>query len=205
MNNKKRWLVGVTSATLVVLSLTGCANSVSPSQSRSQQLTEDIANDSSDPSKGGVAYPMAEMQSGGWVEMKMLREHNIREASPNAQRWIIVFSQMGQFLGQWPIQGVAFDPNSQMTTPEIATCTPNTGGSGCGAVVKAPGDNGTYGPEAGILDFFTVSGTEVKIGGTPTWFQSDAPLGLTQPPLITYDANAVPKVHGEGNVNIGGH
>jgi hypothetical protein len=190
-----------TGALSLVATMTACSQ-VSPSQDRSQSLTERIANASVDPSQGGVAYPFAEMQQGGWLEMKMLREHLVREASPKSQRWIVVFSQQGQLLGQWAIQGVAFDPNSQMTTPKIATCTPNTGGSGCGAVVDAPGDNGTYGPEAGVLDFFTSTGVEVKIGGSPIWFQSDAPLGLSQPPVITYNANSAPSFNG-GGVKVG--
>lgn len=195
----RRIAVGVLGVTL--FGVTACTQ-VSPSQNASQGLTEQIAHDSTDQASGGVAYPLDEMKAGGWLEMKMLREHLVREASPKSQRWIVVFSQQGQLLGQWAIQGVAFDPNSQMTTPKIATCTPNTGGGGCGAVVDAPGDNGTYGPEAGILDFFTSTGVEVKIGGSPIWFQSDAPLGLTQPPVINYNANAVPSFNG-GGVKIG--
>jgi len=197
---KRRW-VAVGMVALSALSLAGCEYG-SSTQNQSQALTEEIEKDATDPARGGVAYPLAEMQAGGWLEEKMLREHLIREASPKTQRWIVVVSQQGQLLGQWPIQGVAFHPDSQMTTPKIATCTPNSGGGGCGAVVDAPGDNGTYGPEAGILDFFTTTGVEVKIGGWPTWFQSDAPLGLSQPPVITYNVNSVPSFSG-GGVHVG--
>jgi hypothetical protein len=197
----RRIAIGLTGVALALGSV-ACTSGVSSSQSSSQSLTEKIAASATDPGKGGVAYPYDDMAQGGWREEQMLAEHLKRQASPKTQRWIVVTTQMGQILGQWPIQGMVFDPNSQMTAPKIATCTPNTGGGGCGAVVDAPGDNGTYGPEAGSAAFYTTTGVEIQMPAGAIWFESDAPLGLTQAPLITYNANSTPSFNG-GGVHIG--
>lgn len=198
-----RWIAGLAGIALVA-SATACNSGVSTSQRTSQGLTEQIAASATDPSKGGVAYPLSDMQAGGWREEQMLAEHLRRQASPKTQRWIVIAAQMGQIFGQWPIQGMVFDPNSQMTAPKIATCTPNTSDSqvGCGAVVDAPGDNGTYGPEAGCASFFTTTGVEIQVPCGMIWFESDAPLNLTQPPIIAFNENATPSYNG-GGVHIG--
>lgn len=201
--NARSWAAGLAGLVLVV-GVTACSSGVSTSQKTSQGLTEQIAASATNPANGGVAYPLSDMQAGGWREEQMLAEHLKRQASPKTQRWIVVTTQMGQIFGQWPIQGMVFDPNSQMTAPKIATCTPNTSSAqvGCGAVVDAPGDNGTYGPEAGSAAFFTTTGVEIQVPAGAIWFESDAPLNLTQPPLISYNENATPSYNG-GGVHIG--
>lgn len=184
----------------VVMTLAGCDTTPS-SQDVSQSLTEKIAQSATNPAAGGVAYPYDEMAAGGWMEEKMLREHLVRQANPHAIRYVIVTTQMGQIMGQWPIQGMVVDPNSQMTTTKMIN---HCGGcSSSGAVTDAPGDNGTYGPEAGAAFFFTTSGAEIQIPKSAMWFESDVPLNLTSQPLLTYNQNAVPAVNG-GGVHMGG-
>jgi hypothetical protein len=187
----------------VVLTLTACTSGTSASLNSSQDLTEKIAAHATNPALGGVAYPYDEMAAGGWLEEKMLAEHLKRQANPKAQRYVVLVAMTGQIVGQWPIQGMMFDPNAQMTTPKIATCTPHTGGGGCGAVVDAPGDNGTYGPEACNVAFFTTSGVQIKVCPGLTPIESDAPLDLTTKPILTISENATPSVNG-GGVHIGG-
>jgi hypothetical protein len=187
----------------VALLATGCDSGISASQSGSQDLTEKIAAHATNPAAGGVAYPYDDMAAGHWMEERMLAEHLKRQANPKAQRYIILIAQTGQIIGQWPIQGMMFDPNSQMTTPKMVTCNPHyTNGSDCGAVVDAPGDNGTYGPEAGVAAFFTTAGVEIQIGKGVTPVESDAPLDLTTKPILTINENATPSVNG-GGVHVG--
>lgn len=190
-------------AAVVAVGLTVAAGCSGPpaSQAKSQSLTEQISSAATDPAQGGVAYPLAEMKSGGWMEEKMLAEHLRRQANPNATRYITLVTQMGQVMGSYPMQGMVFDPNAQMTTQDLINYCQNCSSSG--QVTRAPGDNGTYGPEAGAAAFFTTSGAEIQIPVGMIWVESDVPLGLTTAPLLTYNQSAQPTVNG-GGVRMGG-
>lgn len=180
---------------LVACTASSCAPTTS-SQASSQSLTNDYTNAAT----SQVPYPLNDMKSGGWTERQMLKEHLERQNNPKALRYITFLTQQGQVVATYPVQGMVFDPNSQMTTSQIV----NGCGSPCGAVTDAAGDNGTWGPEAGSAAFFTTSGVEIQVPASMTWIESDAPLNLTTKPLITYDASAAPSVNA-GGVHVGGH
>jgi hypothetical protein len=148
-----------------------------------------------------VPYPLADMKAGGWSERRLLAEHLKRQNDPKSVRWVVWMSQQGQLIGQWPIQGMVFSPDSQMTNSELINGCPGAGSS-CGAVTQAPGDNGTWGPEAGAAAFFTTSGVEIQLPAAAVWVESDAPLNLTDKPLITYDVNDKPSTD-HGGVKVG--
>lgn len=199
---KKRYVAGIGALMLAAIGLAGCGSMASPAQQNSQNMTERIAAASTDPNQGGVAFPFDALVQGGFLEDKMLREHTERQANPATHRWVVVVTQMGQVFGQWPIQGMVFDPNSQMTATKIVTCNPRVTSSNCDAVVDAPGDNGTYGPEAGSAAFFTTSGVEIQVPHGMLWFESDAPLNITGQPMVTLNANATPS-YNAGGVHVG--
>lgn len=181
----------------VLLACTAESCSSQPnSQSASQQQTDQYQKSATD----AVPYPLSDMQSGGWTERRMLKEHLERQNNAKALRYIVLMTQQGQVIAQYPVQGMVFDPNSQMTTAQRV----NDCGAQCGAVTDAPGDNGTWGPEAGSAAFFTTSGVEIQIPAGVWWVESDAPLNLTTKPIITYDASAQPSVSA-GGVKVGGH
>jgi len=138
------------------------------------------------------------MAAGKWLERQMLVEHLKRQNNKAASRWIIIMNQQGQPITQFAIQGMAFSPDSQLTTSQLINgCV----GTNCGpAVTDAPGDNGTYGPEPGNVAFYTTSGVEIQLGKQVPWIESDAPIDLPTKPLITMDANAKPSV---GNTKVG--
>lgn len=197
MKTRTRKLALAFGAIGVLLATTAGACGPDSSQTTSQNLTNDYTNAAT----GTVPYPLSDMKAGGWTERKALAEHLKRQNNSKALRYIVLMTQQGQVIAQYPVQGLVFDPNSQMTTSQVVN---GCGSSSCGAVTDAAGDNGTWGPEAGSAAFFTTSGVEIQIPASVWWVESDAPLNLTTKPLITYDASATPSVSA-GGVSVGGH
>jgi hypothetical protein len=197
MNPRRRKLAIGFGGIAVLLTTTAGSCDTTSSQSTSQNLTNDYTNAAT----SQAPYPLGDMKAGGWTERQMLAEHLKRQNNPKALRYITFLTQQGQIVATYPVQGLVFDPNSQMTTSQIVNgCSSST----CGAVTAAAGDNGTWGPEAGSAAFFTTSGVEVQVPASMTWIESDAPLNLTGKPLITFDASATPSVSA-GGVKVGGH
>jgi hypothetical protein len=157
--------------------------------STAHQASQDITNKVGDASSKSVAYPFDEMVAGKWLERQMLREHLLRQNNKAASRWIIVLNQQGQPITQFAIQGMAFSPDSQMTTSQLIN-----GDYTNDPVTDAPGDNGTYGPEPGNVAFYTTSGVEIQLSKMVPWIETDAPIDLPTKPLLTMDANAKPSV-----------
>jgi hypothetical protein len=178
------------------LVLAGCtASSTDSAQMESQQTTEAYQ----EASQKAVPYPLAQMNSGGWLERQSLKEHLLRQNDPNAIRYIVLLTNQGQVIAQYTIKGMVFDPNSQMTNDNQLVSGWSGGSSNTyyNEVVNAPGDNGTWGPEAGNAAFFTAQGVEIQVPIGVSWVESDAPLDLKSTPLITLNADAKPSVdHG---------
>lgn len=196
MKTRTRRLALAFTGITVLFACTAESCSSQSSQDTSQKLTDDYTKAAT----SQVPYPLDDMKSGGWTERHMLKEHLERQNNPKALRYITFLTQQGQVVATYPVQGMVFDPNSQMTTSQVLNCQ----GGSCGAVTQAAGDNGTWGPEAGSAAFFTTSGVEIQVPASMTWIESDAPLNLTTKPLITYDASAAPSVSA-GGVKVGGH
>jgi hypothetical protein len=174
------------------------AASCDPSSS-SQQQAQQTTDSYQQAATGAVPYPLNQMKQGGWTERKLLQEHLLRQNDPNGTRWVVWLSQQGQVIAQWPIKGMVFDPNSQLTNSQSLSWSSN-GGSG---VVQAPGDNGTWGPESGAAAFFTTSGVEIQLPPAAIWVESDSPLNITDKPLITYNVDAKPSVDHGGLQGVG--
>lgn len=197
MKKHTRITLATLSATAVFI-LTGASScDTNNSQSAAQQTTEAYQ----DAATKTVPYPLDQMKAGGWTERKLLTEHLLRQNDPNGTRWVTWLSQQGQVVAQWPIKGMVFDPNSQLSNSQSV----NWGSNGGSAVYTAPGDNGTWGPEAGAAAFFTTSGVEIQLPPAAIWVESDAPLNITDKPLITYNVQTPPSIDHHGLTGIGGH
>lgn len=193
----QRTCAALTGAGVLVFTLAGSCDATDSAQSQAQAVT----NAYQQAAQQAVPYPLDDMKSGGWLERTELAEHLKRQNDKKAMRWVILLTQQGQVVSQWPIQGMVFDPNSQMTNSQ--TINGCAGGSGaCGVVTESPGDNGTWGPEAGEAAFFTASGVEIQLPKSATWVEADAPLNLTTQPLITYNIADKPSTN-HGGVKVG--
>ena len=189
---------GVLAATAVVIA--GCSPS-STALSESQKTT----NEYTEAAQKKVPYPLDQMKAGEWTERRLLKEHLLRQNNPNGVRYITWMSQQGQVIATWPIKGMAFSPDSQMTNSQTIQWDVNNTNYANG-VIDSAGDNGTWGPEAGAVAFFTTSGVEIQLPAQAIWVESDAPLNITTQPLITYNVDAKPSVSTpDGLKGIGGH
>lgn len=202
MNRKTKIRLAVSMvASLVALAgLAACTADGSSAQSQAQAVT----NDYSTASQQAVPYPLKAMKTGGWTERRLDTEHLIRENDPNAVRYVYLMTPTTQLVASWTIRGMVFDPNTQLTnTQTVASCGNSQGP--CGTTVDAPGDNGTWGPEAFCYAFFTTSSVEIQLpcnGLVP--IESDAPLSIATQPVITYSVNAAPSINHGGLAGIGG-
>lgn len=201
---KRKVFAGIAFAAVLGLSLAACDNTAPTSQAQKDNQT--LSNKIENSATHAVPYPLSEMQTSGWTEERELREHLLRQTDPNAVRYIAWLTLNGQVIEQWPIKGMVFDPNSSMTeTTDIVCNTGSTDSAYACGTVNSPGDNGTYGPEAGAVAFFTTSNVEVQLPASALWVEADAPLNITTQPLITYNVGTPPSVNHGGLAGIGGH
>ena len=173
--------------------LAGCGTTTTTPQESQQSISDQIGNAATNARQ----YPLPQMKAGGWTERQLLTEHLLRQNDPKALRYVFLLSQTGSVIARWPIEGMVFDPNSQLTnTQNIESDWSNqTLYSG---VVNSIGDNGTWGPEAGGAAFFTTNHVEVQLSPNALWIESDASLDITSAPQITLNANATPSTnHGQ--------
>jgi hypothetical protein len=184
----------------IVVTATACTSDTNDS---AQQASQGTSETLSQTAQKAVPYPLSQMQAGGFLERTELKEHLLRQNDKNALRYIVLLTQQGQVIAQYPIQGMVFDPNSQLTnTQNIETGYTNQ--AAYSDVVDSPGDNGTWGPEAGNAAFFTTSGVEIQVPTGLLWVESDAPLDIKSTPIINYNANEAPSTN-HGGVPVGGH
>lgn len=140
-----------------------------------------------------VPYPLADVKRGGFLERRLLKENLLRQNDPKRLAYVTLLTDQGQIVATYPIQGMVFNLNSQLTTTQQVECH----GSSCAgaSVLDSVGDNGTFGDEPHSIAFFTTNGVEIKWSGT--YLESDAPLDLKSKPLLTYNVNQSPSVsHG---------
>jgi hypothetical protein len=201
-NLYKKSVIGagiVVAGTFFLVACTSTTPSTDAQQGNAQNTTAQIENAATH----AVPYPINQMEQGGWTEEQLLREHLLRQNDPNAVRYVTWLTMNGQVIATWTIKGMVFDPNSQMTNTQQVTYCSNANGGGACSVTEAPGDNGTYGPEAGAAAFFTTNDTEVQLPPGALWVESDSPLNITTTPLITYDLNQTPNDNQGGLTKIG--
>lgn len=193
---RKRTLMGSTAlvvATIVALGTTAGACSSGGGDKKGTEKDSQTLSSVLQAAQTAEPYPLAQMKSGGWLERSLLTENLLRQNDKHRLAYVTLLSMQGQPIAQYPIQGMVFSLNSQLTRTDQ---TEKHGQYGDGStVVTAVGDNGTFGPEPDGIGFFTTSGVEVKWNGL--YVESDAPLDLKTKPLITYNVNQAPSVdHG---------
>ena len=168
-----------------------------PAASDSQQKSQSLVENYQQAAETAVPYPLAEMQRGGWLERRLLKENLLRQNDPHRIAYVTLFFPTGTIAAQYTIQGMVFSLNSQMTTENKITyagCGNNCGNS---AVTKSPGDNGTWGPEPeNTIGFFDTAGVEHKWNSL--YLESDAPDNITSKPILTYNVDAQPSVNAAG-------
>lgn len=188
----KRLIAVVTLVASLGLVLVACdASTKKPdSQQASQQISEDYAA----ASQAAVPYPLADMKNGGWLERRLLVENLKRQNDAHRIAYVTLLNQQGQPIIQYTIQGMVFDLNSQLTTPDKMN---GMCGQCSGVVTHSPGDNGTWGDEPHAISFFTTEGVQVKWNGL--YLETDSPQDITTKPLIVYNADtAKPSTSGGG-------
>lgn len=192
---RKTSIIALAATGVFIFASAESCDNTSESQNKAQEMT----NAYSSAAQAAVPYPLDEMKAGGWTERRLLAEHLKRQNDPKGLRYIVVMTQQGQVIAQYPITGMVFHPDSAMTNSQSISWSSN-GGSG---VIDAPGDNGTWGPEAGAAAFFTTSGVEIQLPASAVWIESDAPLNITDKPLVTYNVGDKPSVDKGGLKGMG--
>ena len=186
-----------TLAVLIGVTLTACSEG--PPASDSQQQSQRTVETYQHAAEAAVQYPLAEMQRGGWLERRLLRENLLRQNDAHRIAYVTLLNTLGAPITQYTVQGMVFSLNSQMTTEDKITyagCGSNCGNS---AVTKSPGDNATWGPEPDGIGFFTTEGVEIKWNGL--YIESDSPQNLTTKPLIVYNPGTAKPSTSAGGVN----
>jgi hypothetical protein len=188
-------LIAVAALAIAVLLGTAACTSSSPT-STAQDTTQKVTDTYMQAAIAAVPYPLAAMDSGGWLERTLLKENLLRQNNAHRRAFVTLMNTLGQPIIQFPIQGMVFDLNSQMTTTSIVTQVDCGSNCGYSNTVPAAGDNGTWGPEPAAISFFTTSGMQVKVPNMVWWIETDAPLTMPNKPVLTYDPSAHPAITG---------
>lgn len=123
--------------------------------------------------------------------------------NPNRIGYVYVYDNGGDVMATYTIKGKVSSTESQLTESQDVTeegqCYNHQGwrenDSNCGNVVDSISDDGTYGGEEGGpsgVFFYTTSNVLVELGGTVSWFYSDAPLNLTSKPILVLPIHEAP-------------
>ena len=139
--------VGLIGVTLTVLLGAGSCDDEKPPKNNAQQSQQEVTNKYMEAATAAVPYPLSAMQSGGWLERTLLKENLLRQNNAHRRAFVTLMNTAGQPIMQFPIQGMVFDLNSQMTTTDMVNNYRNGQYYGYSTVTQAAGDNGTWGPE----------------------------------------------------------
>jgi hypothetical protein len=168
-----------------------------PEKGSAQDETQKVTEDYSQAAIDAVPYPLEQMKAGGWLERRNVRERLVRYADQNKISYIYLFSEQGQLIANYTIQGKVSNASSQLTT---ATQLIDGCGSGCYELIgiDAPMDDGTWGPSEDAIFFFTTDGVMVQWNGP--YVLADAPLNLTSTPVLVYNEGSEPTSVGDESV-----
>jgi hypothetical protein len=173
-----RRVVGASIAVVsLVVGLGACQNN--SSQAKNQRTTEQYSKKLTNAEQ----YPVDQMNDSD--ERRNLRERLLRLNNPNKIGYLAEITQQGQVLAYFTVKGKPSSTDSQLTN------TQNINGHYDGnPVTESMGDDGSYGPEENAIFFFDTQNIMHEWSGL--WAYSDAPMHLTQPPLITQANDAKP-------------
>ena len=186
---------------IVVLAIIAAACGDDASTS-SQEETQAVTETYSQAAIDAVPYPLEEMNAGGWLERRNIRERLIRYADANKISYIYFFTESGQLMSFYTVKGKVSVVSSQLTTSEVVTDGCGAG-SYCAFSYAAPLDDGTWGPSEDAIFFFTTDGVMVQTNN-PNYFLADAPLNMTSAPLLVYVEGSEPTSGGDTALYGGG-
>jgi hypothetical protein len=199
----RRVSLAVAGLTGVALVLAGC-DTGNTSASQAETNNENVTGQIESAANHKVPFPTSQVTGGGFTEEQEIKEHQLREGDSNETRYVTVMTPYGQVLWNGAIKGLVFDPNSSMTeTTDVVCNTGDTSSAYACGTVNSPTDNGTYGPEFGMADFFDTSGAEHIYSGVII-AESDVQQNITQQPIVTYNVGQAPAINYGGVSKIGG-
>lgn len=167
--------IGIVAAALVVLVATtagACDDGGSNAQQSGQAQTEQAFKQQS----AAVPYPADALKDS--LERRNLREKLLRYNNPSKISYLYLLSQTGGIYAYFTIKGKVSSNSSQMTTDQLEL---NHGSYGQ-AVVNAPGDDGSYGPNEAGQFAFTTDGVMITWDGP--YILTDAPLKINAQNLV---------------------
>lgn len=123
-----------------------------------------------------VPYPVDALKDS--LERRNLKEKLLRYNSPSKISYIYLLAQTGGIYSFFTVKGKVSSNQSQMTTDQFEI----DHGSYGQAVVNAPGDDGSYGPNEDGIFFFTTDGVMVTWNGP--YLLTDAPLKVNAQNLV---------------------
>lgn len=167
---------------LVGFSLTACESS-GESKSDSHEKGQKQTEQSFEQQAAAVPYPVDDLKDS--QERRNLRERLLRQNEKDRIGYVYILS-FGKFLGYYTIKGKVSSTQSQMTPGDILTG--DMCGSGCSehAILEAPGDDGSYGPNEPGVFFFTTEGAMVQI--STDYIYSDQPIAVGDVPELNGSA-----------------
>lgn len=186
INLNRRTVVAAVVVAALGVGLTACTDHTSSSQKVGQKATEAYSRKLTN----AQPYPVAQMNDSD--ERANLRERLLRFNSPAKIGYVAELTQNGQVMAYFTVKGKVSSMGSQLTPTQNINY--NTGSdNGGNTVTESMGDDGSYGPEEcsayGVFFFDTANVMHEWCG---LWAYSDAPMKLSQPPLITQSGNATP-------------
>jgi len=168
----------IAAAGLLAFTLAACDSSSSDSQTKGQDQTEQAFS----LQETAVPYPVDALKDS--LERRNLKEHLLRYNNPSKISYIYLLSDTGGIYTFFTIKGKVSSNQSQMTTQDLIVrrCW---SGSCESAVVGAPGDDGSYGPNEDGIFFFTTDGVMITWNGR--YLLADAPMKVNAAQLaLTY-------------------
>lgn len=177
---RTRPIVIASAAAALALALTACQDSSSgaPSSSSIQNQQQKLTSQAFTKQQAAVPYPAGQLADS--LERKNLRERLLRNNQADRISYVYILSYDGKYLGYYTIEGKVSSTQSQMTASQ-SIIGHSQYGSSDGAVIEAPGDDGSYGQEEDGVFFFLTSG--VMVTTDMPYIVSDAPLSVNAPSL----------------------
>ena len=186
-----RTITAIGGAAALAVALAACnsdGTNTSQTQDAAQKVTQQAAKQMGVPSD----YPLSQMH-GMTDEQANDRERLLRLNNPDKLGYVYLLTASGQVLAYYAIKGKVSSTSSQMLNSQDTTKCDGSNNSTC-SVVDSIGDDGTFGGEEGGqygIFFFTTAGVMVE-SADPYWVYADAPLHLSQPPLLTLPLSEKP-------------
>lgn len=179
MNRRSLTIIAATVGALLLLA--GCepaATGGHPSARSIQSQQQALTSQAFSQQQAAVPYPAGQLTDS--LERRNIRERLLRTNQPNRIQYVYILSLTGNYLGYYVIKGKVSSTQSQMTASQ-SIIGHSQYDSTDGAVIEAPGDDGSYGANEDGVFFFLADGTMVET--SMPYMVSDQPLAVAAPKL----------------------